>query len=272
MKFGVTISTFPAGKRPATFGDGNFLTHINTIKSLGFDGIDIFILPMPKNELVSLKNALIKNDLEAIVIFPVILIIEKVFLGDTDSEKRKKAINLFKKQIDDAQFLNANIVIGLDRGNKKIAAKSNCFTKILSESLEELSFYAMEKNVSIFLEPISRSIINNLNTVEECLEFLYKYNLTFIKLLLDTYHMFREEKSIEKSIKLAKSKIGHIHISDSNRGIPGSGEIDFKKIINTLKEVKYNDYLTIETPPLLNREKALKKSLNMLRNIIKEIN
>ncbi|MGB7393931.1 MAG: TIM barrel protein, partial [Pricia sp.] len=38
----------------------------------------------------------------------------------------------------------------------------------------------------------------------------------------------------------------HVHISENDRGTPGSGQVHWKSVFETLKEIEYDGWLTIE--------------------------
>ena len=40
--------------------------------------------------------------------------------------------------------------------------------------------------------------------------------------------------------------LGHVHISENDRGTPGEGQIDFDESFSALKEVGYDGWFTIE--------------------------
>ena len=69
-------------------------------------------------------------------------------------------------------------------------------------------------------------------------------------LLADTFHMNIEEVSIEDSLIQAKDYLTHVHFADSNRWAPGCGHLDFRKVIETLKKIDYQDYVSAEILPL----------------------
>ena len=59
-----------------------------------------------------------------------------------------------------------------------------------------------------------------------------------------------EEISIYNNIIRAKDCITHVHFADSNRWVPGYGHLDFAKIVQTLKKIDYQGYVSAETLPL----------------------
>ena len=59
-----------------------------------------------------------------------------------------------------------------------------------------------------------------------------------------------EEQSVTESIIRAGDQIGDVHFADSNRWAPGCGHLDFSKIVQTLKEIDYQGYVSAEILPL----------------------
>jgi len=58
-----------------------------------------------------------------------------------------------------------------------------------------------------------------------------------------------EEVSIDDSIIQAKDYITHVHFADSNRWAPGCGHLDFTIIVQTLKKIGYQGYVSAEILP-----------------------
>jgi len=58
-----------------------------------------------------------------------------------------------------------------------------------------------------------------------------------------------EEKSTDEAILLAGSELAHVHFADSNREAPGMGHIDFKSVMRSLKESKYDGDIVMELLP-----------------------
>jgi 5-keto-L-gluconate epimerase len=268
MKYGVTISTMATEKRPATFGDGNAAGHFAGIRKLGFNGVDVFIKPMPDAELDRFQAGLEESGLEVSVIFPIIVFESGLVLSDPDIDSRKKAVALYKNQIDLAKTLGSGIVLGLERGNILEGEDPAAYQDRLAPGLSEIADYAEKRGVAVSMEPIHRFLVNSFNRVEECLEFFEKYHLDTVRLLLDTFHMNIEERSIENAVMLAGSRIGHVHTVDNNRGAPGDGHVDFVSFIGALKREGYDGYLSVETVPEKKPYDTASRGISFLRSIV----
>jgi sugar phosphate isomerase/epimerase len=63
---------------------------------------------------------------------------------------------------------------------------------------------------------------------------------------LDLFHMNIEESDIYQAFRDAKGRIYDVHIADNNRFAPGMGNLDFRKIVETIKSIGYDGALTLE--------------------------
>jgi sugar phosphate isomerase/epimerase len=76
-----------------------------------------------------------------------------------------------------------------------------------------------------------------------------------------------EEVSIYDSIIQAKDYISHVHFADSNRWAPGCGHLDFRKVIETLKKIDYQGYISAEILPLPDPDTAARITAETLNKL-----
>ena len=67
-----------------------------------------------------------------------------------------------------------------------------------------------------------------------------------IGVTVDTFHANIEERNIPEAIRSLGSHLKHVHASENDRSLLGSGHIPFGEIVSTLKEMSYSGYLMIE--------------------------
>ena len=68
-----------------------------------------------------------------------------------------------------------------------------------------------------------------------------------VKIHFDTFHSNIEEKHQAEALRAVAKQVGHVHISENDRGIPGTGHVDWKGVFKVLKETGYDGWLTIES-------------------------
>jgi len=265
MKLSIVLSTQPASFSALAF-KGNIDENIKTIKELGYNGVVLAVRNPNELDVDYIKNLTIKNNLPVPAIGTGQAFGEEGLSFTSDDPLiRFKAINRITDQIALAGKLNAVVIIGLIRGSVPKDSDSTEIEKLFIEAMKECA--SVDHNVKLAIEPINRYETNLLNTIEDSLAFLDKVGMSNVGLLLDTFHMNIEEPNIRESIIAAKEKIFHFHVADSNRWYAGAGHIDFYEIINNLKEVNYNGYVSAEILPYPNSDISAEKNIQHLRKI-----
>ncbi len=170
-----------------------------------------------------------------------------ISLLDPDYVRRREALEKLLNSIIFARSFNTNILIGLVQGNMNPKVPREISLKWQRESLRECAEVAAKNNILLMIEPINRGELNHTNTIEEVKTLIQDIGKENIRILIDTYHMNLEEKDIEGAIFNAKAYIGHVHIADTERKMPGRGNIDFRRIIRYLQLINYDGYITVES-------------------------
>ena len=91
------------------------------------------------------------------------------------------------------------------------------------ESVRKLGRTANSLGIEMSLEVVNRFETNILNTAEEGVRYLRDVDCDNVKLLLDTFHMNIEEDNIPDAIRTAGKALGHLHVGEGNRKVPGKG-------------------------------------------------
>lgn len=159
------------------------------------------------------------------------------------------AMEGMKQYIEMAQRFKTDIVLGWARGRIPDKGNAQSYLDRLAGNLQILDDYAGERGVSIHLEVINRYETNIFNTAAETLDFIRKNELKNCFVHLDTFHMGIEEADPVAAIKLCGDKLGYMHFADNSRTYPGSGQFDFRAIIQALDSIGYKGYLSVECLP-----------------------
>jgi sugar phosphate isomerase/epimerase len=78
-----------------------------------------------------------------------------------------------------------------------------------------------------------------------------------------------EEVSIPDAFRMAGSRLGYVHLVDSNRRAPGCGHSDFDAVLRALDEMGYSGYLGMEILPWPDDASAARLGLDNTRAIIR---
>jgi D-psicose/D-tagatose/L-ribulose 3-epimerase len=96
------------------------------------------------------------------------------------------------------------------------------------------------------IEVINRFETDLTNTAQEGAALAAATGSARIGVLLDTFHMNKEEKDPPAAIRHVGERLFHFHVSDNDRGTPGSGHFDFASAAEALRAIGYDGWITAE--------------------------
>jgi D-psicose/D-tagatose/L-ribulose 3-epimerase len=115
------------------------------------------------------------------------------------------------------------------------------------EAWQEIAPIAEKVGVQVALEPLNRFETYFLNTVADASDFCDEVDSPNVGILVDTFHANIEEKSIGPAIRRAGKHLKHLHSSENDRGIPGTGNVNWPEFFATIEAIHYDDWLVIES-------------------------
>jgi len=220
---------------------------INKIKGYGYDGVELEVTAMSEKDSKILGQEI--KDLgmgsTAIAIIPF----EEGDPTSSDKATRDKAVEWIKRCADKAKLIGSDVLggpltegLGTPMNSGPTADEINW----VAESLNRAAEYTNTIGIKLACEVINRFEVRMANTVEQMMEIVNKTNIPNIGLHVDTHHGNIEETDICSAWEKAGDKIYLVHISENNRGIPGSGPAVKPEIFSTLKEIGYNGWAMVE--------------------------
>lgn len=113
--------------------------------------------------------------------------------------------------------------------------------------LRELGTVAEGLGIECALEVLNRNETYILTDCSEAIEYCNRIGKKSVNILLDTYHMNIEEDDMCEAIRQAGDMLGHFHVGEANRKLPGmNNTIDWKAIGQALKDVNYQKGVVME--------------------------
>ncbi len=214
-------------------------------------GFDVFEMAAEEPELIDLdavRRALEENEMGA-TICPAVG--PGRDLSSDDKQVRDSTMSYLKWCVDAAEEINAPLIVGAlysSVGKRRACPPDERLAerKRAAEGLRELGTYAGDRGIRLALEPINRFEIDMINTVDQSLELLSMIDSPHVGLLLDSFHMNIEEKDTKEAIIRAGDKLFHFHSNESDRGVPGTGQVDWQGVKEGLQEINYRGSLVIE--------------------------
>jgi D-psicose/D-tagatose/L-ribulose 3-epimerase len=120
-------------------------------------------------------------------------------------------------------------------------------TDLLVENLSELAEFAADYDVILCVEPLNRFETSFINLAEQAIPIVDRINHTNCQMMLDTFHMNIEEKSLGDTIRAVGPRLRHVHACENDRGAPGTGNIPWDEVAKALNDIHYDGPVVIES-------------------------
>jgi hydroxypyruvate isomerase len=120
------------------------------------------------------------------------------------------------------------------------------------ESLSYAADAAAQRGVTILVEPMCQQAVPDyfIQTPEQAAEAIEATGRKNIRLLFDVFHTVSAGLDLFTQIGKYGSLIGHVHISDfPGRHEPGSGTLDFARLLMAFREIGYRGFFGCEYVP-----------------------
>jgi sugar phosphate isomerase/epimerase len=177
------------------------------------------------------------------------------WLGDFDPARRARALEDLRRQLDGIAALGGVGVV--------TPAAWGMFTRrlppfdepprtpdedreVLVAGLAELGSHAAAAGVVLLFEPLNRYEDHMVNTVAQAAALIADAGTGGVRILADTYHMNIEEDDVCGALRSVRHVLGAVHLSDSNRGQPGTGHVPFEAVVATLRELGFDGVVSVE--------------------------
>ena len=135
------------------------------------------------------------------------------------------------------------------------------------DTLLECAKIAEESGIQMNLEPLNVTtdhVGNFLQTTRMAAEMTRLIGSPKLKVLYDAYHMQLNEGSLCDNIRACGDQFGHIHVADApGRHEPGTGEINYAKVLSCLEESGYTGLIGFELIPKTTTAEAVKAIMKL---------
>lgn len=227
----------------------DYFKYIDKVKALGFDVLEVTadIMELSDEQLAALRK---KSEDTGVKLTACIGLPAKYDVSNEDEAVRRGGIEYLKKMLD------AMSKAGIDRLGGIIYAYWPCdyskpvdkpaVRKRSMESVRELAAYAAQYGIHLELEIVNRFEQFLLNDAKEAVEYIDELGCDNVHIMLDSFHMNIEEDNMGDAIRRAGHRLGHFHIGECNRKVPGKGHMPWDEIGQALRDIGYDGCVVME--------------------------
>lgn len=221
---------------------------LRDIRETGFDGVEIPVFEGTSDDFADLGRLLDDLGLERTAVSangdPAMNLISP------DATQRTAGVDYLRWAID------CTVALGADRLSGPLHSTLGHFSG-QGPSKDELAWsvasqraigdHARDRGVTVCLEALNRFECYLLNTMDDLSAHIDEIGHPNIRAMYDTFHANIEELDPCLALTRNARNVAHIHISENDRGVPGRGNIDWDATFDAIRQIGYDDWLTIES-------------------------
>lgn len=115
------------------------------------------------------------------------------------------------------------------------------------DTLGEVAEEAEKRGITLGFEVVNRYESYMYNALADGRAAIKAIGADNLELHADTYHMNIEEEGFYKPLVECADVLGYIHMSESHRGLLGSGTVNWDEVFRGLADAKYTGALVLES-------------------------
>lgn len=219
---------------------------VDTLKETGYDGIELFLGEGDVKHYSKLGSHFSNINMGTTC---VASLAPDENIASPDIKVREAGLDKLKWSIDVGAAVNAEVICGPFHSSFAVFTKQPPKLEERQRSIEVLqkaAEYAKAANIILAPEALNRFECYLYNTMADLSTLVTEVNHPSLGAMYDTHHGNIEEKSQAGAISLISPHLKHVHISENDRGTPGSGQVNWDDVFTTLKAINYDGWLTIE--------------------------
>ncbi len=220
---------------------------IDKAKALGFDLVEVPLMEIDKVDAAAIKA---RADDVGIALCTSTACSEATDPTGEDDAVRKAGSDYLKQCIKATAEMGGAVFTGVTYSaiERKITGRpGEAYWERAAGVMKEAARYAQDHGVTLGIEAINRYETFLINTTDQALALMQRIDEPNVRVHLDAYHMNIEESDFYGPTKKAAPHLCHFHLSESHRGTPGTGVVDWDGIYKALGETKYDGIVGLES-------------------------
>lgn len=170
-----------------------------------------------------------------------------------------------------AHALGCNTLCGVvysTLGYRSGSAPTEAEYDAIARALKPVARRAGELGMTLGLEACNRYETHLFNTAAQTRAFIERLDEPALMIHLDTYHCNIEEKGFAAALADGGGHVRYVHLSESDRGVPGSGNVDWRGVMSALRQSDFSGDLVVES--FVNMPPQLASALSVWRPVARD--
>lgn len=233
------------------FREESIPARLRRVKELGFSGFEFWGWENKDiDELIQVSTEL---DLTVVTFCTA-------FVSLVDAKQRDEYIEGLKRSIDVARRLGCQQLITQTGAELSTVSREDQLLSLI-DGLNACVPILEANKITLLVEPLNVLVDHKgyfLSRSAEAFDVIRAVNSPYVKILYDIYHQQITEGNLIPTIRQNIDLIGHFHIADHpGRHEPGTGEINYRNVLQAIKDTGYDGWIGLEYRPSQNDKTTL---------------
>ncbi|HEX2619433.1 MAG TPA: sugar phosphate isomerase/epimerase family protein [Phototrophicaceae bacterium] len=219
---------------------------------VGFDFIEIPLLNPATFDAASHRAALKQAGISS----TCSLVLPKGTQAALYPDKARAFLRAVLEQVEalECQYLGG--CIGYELGTLTGKPPTDAERGHVIDVMKDIAADAKQRGITLALEACNRYETYLYNTLADTRDTILATGADNLKLHADTYHMNIEEEGFYQALVDTADVLDYIHMSESHRGLVGTGTVIWDQVWRGLKDANFTGKLVLESFAAINPELA----------------
>lgn len=243
------------------FGDMPFGKMCQLVRSIGYSGLEIApftlmgsgyascdIREVSSQRLLEFRKQITAAELEFVGLHWLLAKTDGFHLTTPEADVRRSTAEYLRALAECCATLGGSIlVLGSPQQRNLLPGVSYAEGELYAAEILRDVMPACERlGVAVALEPLGPAEGNFMTTAAEAMQLARLVNSPCCRLHLDVKAMATEAAPIPDIIRENAESLVHFHANDPNLYGPGMGDVDFAPILNSLIDIHYDGWVSVE--------------------------
>ena len=257
------------------FADRPWPAVCSAIAEAGYDGVEVapFTLAETVRDIsphgrADMRTAAHDAGLEIVGLHWLLVKPEGLHVSHPNSKVRARTRDYLCHLADFCADLGGEIMVfGSPRQRGRVDdASSDDTWRWAAETFSGALPTAAERGVTLCIEPLGADETHFVTSAADARRLVDEIGHPSFRLILDVKAMSSEDVPIPDIIRQQRDFLAHVHANDRKGQGPGFGDTDFHPILEALREVRYDGYISVEPFEFLpDVDSVARRSIRYLR-------
>ena len=259
------------------FGEQDLARICRTVRALGYRGLELapFTLADSVDEISPRRRRQLRETIEGegMVCSGIHWLLVKprgLHLTTRDRSLRARSWSYLSRLIDFCADLGGQLMIlgsPQQRSTRDGMTTRQALSR-LADGLAELAPAARDRDVTLLMEAVSSQETDVVSTLAEAVEVVDRVSHSHVRTMFDCHNAADEGGDFLQLVERYWPQIRHVHVNEVDGRHPGTGDLDFERLLRFLRERDYQGWVSLEVFDFrAGGERIARESISYLREI-----